>query len=494
MKVGTRITAATSALVAVTLGAYTALDLRETAQQRSLQMTREARMIAKSLQSSLEAMGVDSALTNADSTAQKISRATPNWNIALLPSTARRDAKNYTAQQLARLRQMLELRPPSLQTTQQERFIYVLPLRVSSITSADDYGISGTLEVSRSTHHLEEAWREDLLQALPLLIVIVLATILAITLLIRNVVTNPITQLLSGIDDVAQGDLSRVLLSEREDEIGELAIRFNEMTASLRESRAETGRQNEVKRQLEQRLSNTEKLATMGQLAAEIAHEVGTPLNVITGRARGLAKKPQDAQSVAKNATIIAEQTTRITRIIQRLIDVTRRKVGALEPGPVNLNKIVHTAIEFLSSQFAQAEIHAHLNLASELPQITGDPDRLQQIALNLLVNSIQAMPEGGNIYVETAVSIRRRPGLEKVPEQQYVQLCIRDTGIGIPPEQRGKIFNPFYSSKHHVGGTGLGLAVCHGIVKEHDGWIEIDDPPDGENGTLFRVYLPISS
>ena len=98
-------------------------------------------------------------------------------------------------------------------------------------------------------------------------------------------------------------------------------------------------------------------------------------------------------------------------------------------------------------------------------------------------------MPDGGSLVVETAVLDRRRPGLEKAPVQRYVRIDVADSGVGIPPEARDKIFEPFYTSKAGEGGTGLGLAVCHGIVKEHDGWIEIDDRHGG--GTVFRIFLP---
>ena len=157
---------------------------------------------------------------------------------------------------------------------------------------------------------------------------IVIVTTVVVGVVASRFVSRPITKLLSGIDDVAKGDLSHVLLSERDDEIGQIATRFNDMTFSLRESRGETQRQNEAKLALEQRLGQTEKLATIGQLAAEIAHEVGTPLNVIAGRARSIQKKSRDHEAVEKNAEIVAEQTARITRIIQRLLDFTRRKVG----------------------------------------------------------------------------------------------------------------------------------------------------------------------
>jgi signal transduction histidine kinase len=318
---------------------------------------------------------------------------------------------------------------------------------------------------------------------------IVIVTTMVVGLLAGRLVSRPITKLLSGIDDVAKGDLSHVILSERDDEIGQIATRFNDMTFSLRESRGETQRQNEAKLALEQRLGQTEKLATIGQLAAEIAHEVGTPLNVIAGRARSIQKKSRDHEAVEKNAEIVAEQTARITRIIQRLLDFTRRKVGAAGKAEVNVNELSLMTMELLSAQFSSAKVKTRLERAEGLPRVAGDQDRLQQVMINLLLNAAQAMPDGGALGVETALVRRTRPGLEDGPEQSFVSFAVRDTGVGVPDDIRDKIFDPFYTTKEGSGGTGLGLAVCSGIVKEHDGWIDIESNQGG--GTIFRVYLP---
>ncbi|HEY0189820.1 MAG TPA: HAMP domain-containing sensor histidine kinase, partial [Kofleriaceae bacterium] len=303
-----------------------------------------------------------------------------------------------------------------------------------------------------------------------------------------RLVSRPITKLLTGIDDVAKGDLSHVILSERDDEIGAIATRFNEMTFSLRESRGETQRQNEAKLALEQRLGQTEKLATLGQLAAEIAHEVGTPLNVIAGRARSIQRKSKDPEVVEKNAGIIAEQTARITRIIQRLLDFTRRKVGTQAAAEVNLNDIAQSTIELLAGQFSSAKVKVRLERQGPA-RVAGDSDRLQQVLINLLLNAVQAMPDGGSLVVETATTRRTRPGLEGGAEQDFVSFAVTDSGVGIPAEIRDRIFDPFYTTKEGQGGTGLGLAVVSGIVKEHDGWIDVDAPEAG--GTVFRVFLP---
>jgi signal transduction histidine kinase len=261
------------------------------------------------------------------------------------------------------------------------------------------------------------------------------------------------------------------------------------MTFSLRESRGETERQNEAKLALEQRLGQTEKLATLGQLAAEIAHEVGTPLNVIAGRARSIQRKSRDPEAIEKNAGIIAEQTARITRIIQRLLDFTRRKVGTAAPAEVNLNDIAASTIELLAGQLANARVRVRLERSGQPARVAGDSDRLQQVLINLLLNAVQAMPDGGSLVVETSTVRRARPGLEGSAEQDFVTIAVADTGIGIPADIKDRIFDPFYTTKEGRGGTGLGLAVVSGIVKEHDGWIDVEDGRPA--GTVFRVYLP---
>ncbi len=150
-----------------------------------------------------------------------------------------------------------------------------LPLRAQS---KDGIEVTGMLELARPVAYLDAAWRGDVWRAIGYVVVIAALTTIAVFLATRSLMTRPMAKLLGGVDEVARGDLSHVLLSERDDEIGAIATRFNDMTFSLRESRAETRRSADAKHTLEQRLADTEKLATIGQIAAEIAHEVGTPL------------------------------------------------------------------------------------------------------------------------------------------------------------------------------------------------------------------------
>lgn len=480
-------TVATSLVVAVTLGIYAVVDLRADDHDRRKALEERARDLAHALRTQVEEMSPTLTTEEAEARSRELAAPIAPWNVDIW--TAKRETGWPERDARRRVKALVEGRPRHLLTLRDGQLIYSLPLRASSQTAIEGYEVWGGLEVSTSTSYLDAALGADVRRTTILLAVVALLVLLAVFVLSRRLVTQPIAKLLTGIDDVAHGDLSRVVLSEREDEVGSLAARFNEMTFSLRESRGETERQNKARAQLEARLFQTEKLATIGQIAAEIAHEVGTPLNVIAGRARGMVRKSGDPAAVEKSATIIAEQTSRITRIIQRLLDFSRRKVGAPELERVNMNAIALSTMEFLESKLATASVKHRLVRAEGLPALRGNPDQVQQVLMNLILNAIEAMKGGGSLQVETDLVTRRRPGLEVAPEQRMVVVTVTDTGEGIPQEEREKIFEPFYSSKTRDGGTGLGLAVVHGIVKEHDGWIEVRSPDEG--GTEFGVYLP---
>lgn len=494
MRVGTRITAATSALVAITLAVYAFVEIRSASSDRGKEAREEANQLASAIRASVEAMGVTEALANADTLSRVLTRSNSTYTVSILPVERLKNAPPRS-DQLERLRAVSIARLERYSVvTSGEILFYVLPLRRPNPGSPDGLEVAGAVEVARSISDLHEAWTSDVVRTLPLLAIVVLIVFGAIMVLTRSLVSQPIAKLLSGIDDVAHGDLSSVLMQEREDEIGALAARFNEMTYSLRESRAETQRQFSARSKLEERLAQTEKLATLGQIAAEIAHEVGTPLNVIAARAKGIARKAEDEQ-LAKNANIIAEQADRIARIIQRLLDFTRRKVGIVEPELVNLNAVILTVLDLLEGKLNAARVKRSLDREEGLPRIKGYPDQLQQVLINFIINAIEAMPEGGRLHIETMRVVRRRPGLEVAPEQPTVVVEITDSGLGIPADTIDKIFEPFYTSKDRKGGTGLGLAVSQGIVKDHDGWIEVESPAaPGENGTRFRICVPPAS
>lgn len=491
MKIGTRITLTTTVMVAFTLGAFAYFTLRSFRLEREAALARRARELATALRTAIEGRPWNRA--ELEDLLVDVNRGLrSHWTVELFDASSAPppDAPPTDNPRVERLRRLLAARGAILDEDD-TRFVYLEPVREPSPLLADGFRIVGAIQLSRDKAFIDESVREDRNRMLITLGLILAVWIGAVAVLTRRTVTRPMQKLLAGIDDVAKGDLSHVLLQEREDEIGALSARFNDMTASLRESREETRRSVEARLALETHLRRTEKLATIGQVAAEIAHEVGTPLNVVTGRAKAMSKRADDPDAVQKNAGIIAEQAQRITRIIQRLLDFARRGVGEAEKAPLDLHQLAVDTIEFLEHQLEGARVKARVLPDEAAGRVAGDRDQIQQVLLNLFMNAIQAMPEGGTLEVRTSRVVRRRPGLELAPEQTYAVLEVADTGIGIADEDREKIFEPFYTSKADKGGTGLGLVVAHGIVKDHDGWMEIDHNQRAGRGAVFRVYLP---
>ncbi len=481
MKVGFRITVATCALAALLIIglAYTVNHTRQS--ERSADLEMQTKRIAQTLRTSFESQDINKIMIDRDRVERAFSKKDKPWSVSIHPLSARGNDELS--------RRLLSLKEPSVIKWEPNAIRYALPLRASSSQQPEGHHIVGAVVVTHSVLALVQKAKEDTQRAIWMVCLALLLTFVAVGGLVRRSISRPLEKLLQGIDDVTKGDLSRVLLSERDDEIGKLAIRFSDMTTSLREAQAETRRQNDAKLHLEQRLRQTETMATVGQMAAEIAHEVGTPLHVIAGRSRNILRQQEPNLDIKRNAEIISEQTARITRIIERLLDVTRRRVGKKEPGLVDLNEICRTTLELLDGRCRNANIQTTLTPHNTLPKIVGDTDHFYQLLLNLMVNAVQAMPAGGTLEVTTMTITTHRPGLALAPKAQFACVRIGDTGTGISKEAKKRIFDPFYTSKPSAEGTGLGLSVCQGVVKQYDGWIEVTD--NTKCGTNFTVYVP---
>jgi len=152
---------------------------------------------------------------------------------------------------------------------------------------------------------------------------------------------------------------------------------------------------------------------------------------------------------------------------------------------------VVAEALEFLREPIRRQGIAVEVDTMPAPPEVPGDPDQIQQVCLNLITNAIHAMPAGGKLSVASERVVRRKGGLDLAPPAEYAVLVIADSGPGIPAADRDRIFEPFFTTKDAGEGTGLGLAVSHGIVKDHDGWIEVESPGPGGAGAVFRVFLP---
>ncbi len=230
---------------------------------------------------------------------------------------------------------------------------------------------------------------------------------------------------------------------------------------------------------LEQQIVQTEKLATTGQLAAGIAHEIGTPLNVISGNAEFMLLDMKESDRGYQELSVIIEQAKRISQLMRQLLDFARPKMLSLQA--VDVNKVINEVLSFVSLQFQKSSIDIKTELGENLPMVYGDPAHLYQVFLNVVVNAFQAMQKGGGLRVRT------RTDGEEAGKRRLV-VTIEDTGEGILPENMEKLFTPFFTTKEPGKGTGLGLAVTRRIVHEHSGDMTIESEPG--KGTAVTIWF----
>jgi signal transduction histidine kinase len=233
-------------------------------------------------------------------------------------------------------------------------------------------------------------------------------------------------------------------------------------------------------------LRHADRLTTVGKLASGLAHELGTPLNVIEARADMIASGETSLEESRDYARVIRDATERMTRLIRRLLDFARPRLATPALHPVF--ELVLKTVEMLAPLAARKQVSL---LASEqTPGIRAyvDPDQLQQVLTNLAVNAVQAMDRPGNVELSVSTARARPPADHGGPEAEFVRIDVRDTGVGIPAEHVAHVFEPFFTTKDVGSGTGLGLAVAYGIVRDHGGWIEVETQLG--QGSLFRVFL----
>lgn len=346
--------------------------------------------------------------------------------------------------------------------------------------------IVGVLGIIQHTSFVEEdiwATRLAVMVATVVLVTLITASILV---LIRINITGPISGLIKNIRRVGRGEFDTEVRVNRRDELGELAHEFNQMAVNLREAERRLLEEADKKAESEQKMRHMERLATIGQLASGLAHEIGTPLNVIGGRASYLKKKVNDQESLDKNLDVIVRQSQRITKIIKHLLNFSRKNPPQLVP--TEIPSVMDSTLDLLGNRIRRQGVRVAKSFPPDLPFVEGDPEQLQQVFLNIMLNAVQAMPSGGELILEGWV-ITDDGRTTEFPQPKSVEIQIRDTGVGMKPEVFENIFKPFFTTKWDGRGTGLGLPISHGIVRDHGGNIHVKTE-DGK-GTTVRIRLP---
>ncbi len=296
---------------------------------------------------------------------------------------------------------------------------------------------------------------------------IVICGILLITLAV--VVRRPMLELQDKIQHVADGDLHvQVGFSDRNDDIGDLGRNFNNMVQQLRESRQE------IEHLHRTQMSRAEHMATLGELAAGLAHEIRNPLAGIAGVMQIVGRDLPPSSPACDVVKDVQEEVLRINRIVSDLLETARPR--APEYQLADLNSTVEHAVSFARQQALSKPIEIEFRKAPDLGLVEHDPRQLHQVLLNLLLNAIQALNGAGRVSVMLAQS-----------DENTVSISISDTGLGIAPENLTHIFRPFFTTKGH--GTGLGLPLARRIAEDHGGKLEVTS--DLGHGSTFTLVLP---
>ena len=269
-------------------------------------------------------------------------------------------------------------------------------------------------------------------------------------------------------------------------------IATGQLMARVRQDRDRLARllsqETHARRATVEQLRHRDRLALVGQVASGIAHEVGTPLNVIAGRARLITEQDTTLDEAQMHAHAVLEQSERVATTIRQLLDFARRR--GPQPAHVDLHALVHRVLDLLRTLARKRQVKFDFVPWKEPPTASVDAMQIEQALSNLIMNAVHAIPERGVVKLSVAVVIRKPP--DAPPSEaaaDYVAICVEDNGVGIAPENLGRIFDPFFTTQRAGEGTGLGLSITHEIVSDHHGWIEVES--EQWHGSRFTIYLP---
>jgi two-component system NtrC family sensor kinase len=284
-------------------------------------------------------------------------------------------------------------------------------------------------------------------------------------------IVKPVSNLVAVSRAISRGDFSARLETQSANEIGKLETTFNLMASSLQ------GRDEEIRRLNRQHLMRSEKLASIGRLAAGVAHEINNPLTSVLTFSSLLLKKAEDGQK--DKLEIIVKETTRCREIVRNLLNFARQ--GEPKKQECSINQVVESALSLAKNQLKVTENSITVKKElGELPLLRLDPNQMLEVFINIIINAVDAMAEGGELGIKTGLT----------EDAKAIEIKISDTGYGIAKENLEKVFDPFFTTKEVGKGTGLGLAVTYGIIDGHNGSIDVES--EVGKGTMFLIRLPL--
>jgi two-component system NtrC family sensor kinase len=339
---------------------------------------------------------------------------------------------------------------------------------------SEDQTVLGVLDISMSLEEVESNIQAGRMRLLIFALIAVAAISLIINWVVKQIVLKPVGEIVKATRKVAEGDLTHSIVAiDKNDEIGRLAASFNVMMEKLAEAQLQ--------------LLQSDKLASLGRLAAGVAHEINNPLTGVLTYSSFLLKNVEDKPELKEDLEVIVRETKRCREIVKGLLDFSRQSASTTRPTPAN--EIVRNACRIVEHQLAIQKIRIDMQLPKESPVASADMMEMEQVLVNLLVNAADAIGEtGGTITIDTAMATAADGLNGRASPDGMVRIRVTDTGCGIPAKGLNKLFEPFYSTKG-AKGTGLGLAIVWGIIEKHHGQIKVDSKVGG--GTTLTILLP---
>ncbi len=386
-------------------------------------------------------------------------------------------------------------------------------LKVVAPVSVSGGGL-GAVAVTSSLHQSDLMGEVHSRVALFLIPVTILLLVPMLHYFFTRVITRRIGNLLVAMTAAKQGDLGRRVLPGANDELGTIALGFNDMMEAFQRASSERDRlleeQNDFNRQLQsrvaaatqdltaanerlrqlnqdfletqRRLTQLERTEVAGQMAAGFAHEIGSPLSAISTHLQLLQEDPLTQDAARARLKLIQAQVERITGFVEEMLVETREATQLRES--VQLNTLLRQLLLFLEEHFVRHKLRVETVFDEKLPEVSANARQLQQVFLNLFNNASDAMPDGGTLRVSTGYG-------SDADGKGFVEVVVSDDGVGIPADKLERIFEPFFSTKDLHHGTGLGLTIAARIIRQHEGTITVESTPG--HGTTFAVRLPLS-
>ncbi len=302
------------------------------------------------------------------------------------------------------------------------------------------------------------------------LVIVLVAAILGFVASRR--ITRPLEHLSKAVRKIAKGDFDVNVAIKSSDEIGELATSFNDMADELKEREASL-------KKAQHALLQSEKMAAVGTLSAGLAHEVKNPLSAVLGYALLAKRKITEPDALKGYLDTIEHETRRCNEIIGNLMQFSRLEKG--EHSLISVNDVIRKSVAIVDHQLSLKNVRISVELAEDIPDISGNANQLQQVLMNLMINAQQAMGDDGG-----------KVGIASFLDNESVMIMVLDTGPGVDEDVAAKIFEPFYTTKSAGEGTGLGLSVTYGIIKDHGGNISVERADCG--GAQFVIELPLDT